>query len=136
MTIQIQAQINAHIGQTWEFYTNPKHIMNWNFASEDWECTQAENELISGGRFRYHMSAKDKSMSFDFTGQFTIIEKDRLITYKLDDDRQVQVHFTSENDATTVIVIFDPDSSHGESFQKAGWQSILNNFKKYVEATN
>ena len=137
MTIQIQVQINAHIGKTWEIYTNPADIRNWNFASEDWACNHAEIDLIPGGRFRYRMTAKDKSMAFDFTGHFTGIEKERLLTYKLDDDRQVQVHFASKSDSVTaVIVTFEPDNSLDEEFQKVGWQNILNNFKRYTEATN
>ncbi len=34
---------------------------------------------------------------------------------------------------TAVTITFDPENENPPEFQKAGWQSILNNFKKYTE---
>ena len=34
----------------------------------------------------------------------------------------------------TVRVTFDAETTHSEEQQRQGWQAILNNFKKYVEA--
>jgi hypothetical protein len=35
---------------------------------------------------------------------------------------------------TKVMIEFDPESENPIETQKNGWQSILNNFKKYVES--
>ncbi len=138
MTIEIQAKINnVPVEKIWEMYTNPKHIVNWNFASDGWECPHAENNLVTGGRFSYRMAAKDNSMEFDFEGKFTAIEQYTLLAYSLFDDRRVQVHFSLINDTSTkVTVTFDPDTNHDEEYQKMGWQSILNNFKEYAESNH
>ena len=135
MPIEIQANVSVPVDKVWDYYTNPEHIVYWNFASDDWECTRAKSNLVPGGRFIYHMAAKDKSMGFDFEGAFTVIEANKHLAYKLDDDRNVQVLFCPQNNSkTTVKITFDPDSAHDDEFQRLGWQSILNNFKKYAEA--
>ena len=51
--ITIQTAINAGIEKVWEFYTNPKHIIHWNLASEDWHSPRAENDLRNGSRFSW-----------------------------------------------------------------------------------
>jgi hypothetical protein len=42
------------------------------------------------------------------------------------------VNFTESSDGILVKVSFDPESIHPEEQQREGWQSILNNFAKYV----
>ena len=51
--ITIQTAINAGIEKVWEFYINPKHIIHWNLASEDWHSPRAENDLRNGSRFSW-----------------------------------------------------------------------------------
>ena len=36
--ISVKILINASIIKVWNFWTEPKHIMNWNNASEDWQA--------------------------------------------------------------------------------------------------
>ena len=43
--IIIQATILADIVKAWDCWTLPQHIVHWNFASEDWHCPGAENDL-------------------------------------------------------------------------------------------
>jgi hypothetical protein len=33
------------------------------------------------------------------------------------------------------VETFDAEGTHPVEFQQAGWQAIMNNFKKYVEAS-
>ena len=72
--INIQAVINAPKAIVWEYWTKPEHVKNWNFASPDWCCPNATNNLSVGGEFHYTMAAKDQSMSFDFWGTYQKIE--------------------------------------------------------------
>ena len=68
--IQVETQIQTSLEIVWDCFTNPKHIVHWNFASPDWHCPKATNDLIEGGEFHYTMAAKDGSFEFDFWGTF------------------------------------------------------------------
>jgi len=78
-TITVEILIKAPIEKVWEFWTKPEHIVNWAFASNDWEASHAENDLCVGGKFKTVMAAKDKSTSFDFTGVYTNVKENELI---------------------------------------------------------
>lgn len=134
MQITVQTKINSSIDQVWECWTNPKHVMHWNFASEDWCCPAATNDLTVGSEFHYTMAAKDNSMSFDFWGTYQEILKHQNIEIILGDGRKMNVIFESTNDGVTVTENFEPESENPVELQQAGWQLILDNFKKYVEA--
>jgi uncharacterized protein YndB with AHSA1/START domain len=139
--ITISTIINAPISKVWECFTTPAHIQGWNYASPDWECPRATNDLRVGGRFCYVMAAKDKSLEFNFSGIFTTVESEKCLEFTLsevdsepmDSDRRVRVTFESQGDNTVVTETFDPEDENPEALQKRGWQSILNNFKGYVE---
>lgn len=81
------------------------------------------------------MEAKDGSVGFDFEGTYDEVKHGELIAYSMSDGRKVRVTFTKKNDSETEVVeSFDPESENPEEMQRAGWQSILDNFKKYVES--
>lgn len=127
---------NKTIAEVWDFFTNPKHVTNWNFASDDWHCPKAENHLEVGKSFTYTMAAKNGEMSFDFSGRYTEIENYSKINYVLADDRKIFVTFKETENGIEVVEIFDPETENSEELQQAGWQMILDNFKKYTEANN
>lgn len=132
--ITIEAHIQKPITLVWESYTQPKHIVNWNFASDDWQCPRAENDLKVGGRYKARMEAKDGSFGFDFEATYIEIIPEKIIKYKLDDNREVEIHFTSLTNGTMVQTIFDAESENPIEMQKQGWQAILNNFKRHTES--
>jgi uncharacterized protein YndB with AHSA1/START domain len=135
-TITVETTISAPIGKVWEFWTKPEHIVNWAFASDDWEAPSAENDVRVGGKFRTVMAAKDKSTSFDFTGTYTAVKEQSLIEYDLDDGRHVRVQFHEIPDGVYITGSFEPENENPEDMQRSGWQAILDNFKKYVESNN
>jgi hypothetical protein len=47
--------------------------------------------------------------------------------------RNVSISFESIGETTKVTETFDPEHENPEEMQRAGWQAILENFKKYVE---
>ncbi|MGO4271700.1 polyketide cyclase, partial [Paenibacillus sp. TAF58] len=57
------------------------------------------------------------------------------IAYTLGDGRKVDIAFVDQGEATKVVEIFDPESTHPVEFQQAGWQAILDSFKQYTEAS-
>jgi uncharacterized protein YndB with AHSA1/START domain len=132
--ITVQARVLAPIEKVWNFWTDPKHIVHWNNASDDWHTPSAENDLRAGGRFLWRMEAKDGSFGFDFSGTYTKVEPQKHIEYTLDDGREVKISFVSEGYETTVTELFEAENENPAELQQAGWQAILDNFKKYVEA--
>ena len=133
--ITVQATINAQIEKVWKFWTDPEHIVNWNNASDDWHTPRAENDLRASGRFLSRMEARDGSSGFDFAGKYTTVEHYKQIEYVLDDGRNVQVIFIPRGNVTTVTEAFEAEQTNTEEMQEAGWQAILDNFKKYTEAS-
>jgi len=132
--ITIKSTVDASIDKVWKFFTEPKHIKQWNNASEDWHTTVAENDLRAGGRFLSRMEAKNGSFGFDFSGTYDEVKTNELITYTLDDERKVNIIFTSlENEKTEIVQSFEAEDENPVEMQQAGWQSILDNFKNYTE---
>ena len=133
MMITVETTVNAPISKVWEYWTKPKHIINWNFASNDWHCPRASNDLKSGGEFNWRMEAKDGSMGFDFTGIYDQINENELITYKMSDGRKVEIKFSTIDGEVKLSESFEAEGTNSDEMQRLGWQSILENFKKYVE---
>ncbi|MBN2611086.1 MAG: SRPBCC domain-containing protein [Bacteroidales bacterium] len=133
-TITVSVAINANVEKVWNLWTNPEHIVKWNFASDDWHTPRAENNLKTGGKFLSRMEARDGTAGFDFTGVYTRIVFMKLIEYSMDDGRKVKISFASKGKETTLTETFEAEQSHATELQRDGWQSILNNFKKYVES--
>ena len=133
MQITVQTKINSSIDQVWECWTLPKHVMHWNFASDDWCCPAATTDLQVGAEFHYTMAAKDDSFSFDFWGTYDQIVIQKLLAITLGDGRKLTITFEDTNNGILVTEQFDPESENPVELQQAGWQQILDNFKKYVE---
>jgi uncharacterized protein YndB with AHSA1/START domain len=131
--LTIETTIHAPVEKVWSLWTDPKHIINWSNASEEWHTTRAENDLREDGRFFSRMEAKDGSMGFDFTGVYHKVKQYTLIDYTIDDGREVRVSFVSKGKLTTVRETFEAEQENAIEMQRAGWQSILNSFKDYVE---
>jgi uncharacterized protein YndB with AHSA1/START domain len=131
--ITVEVTINKNVEKVWEFWNGPEHILKWNHASEDWHTVRAENELKVGGKFFYRMEAKDGSMGFDCEAKYTEVVEYKKLQYIGMGDRTVTIYFDSEGEKTHIKEIFDAENENPVELQKAGWQAILNNFKKYAE---
>lgn len=134
--ITVETRVKASLEKIWEYWTEPRHITGWYFASEDWCAPKAENDLRVGGTFKTRMEAKDGSAGFDLEGAYTLVEKKRRIEYVLagEDARKVCIEFVLEGEDYLVREIFEAEDINSLELQQAGWQAILDNFKKYVEA--
>jgi uncharacterized protein YndB with AHSA1/START domain len=131
--ITVAATINAPVEQVWSLWTDPRHIVHWNHASDDWHTTKSENDLRVGGKFLSHMEARDGSTGFDFEGEYTRVVLLKQIIYTLGDGRNVQISFSENGKETLVAETFEAEHTYTPELQKQGWQAILNNFKKYAE---
>ena len=131
--ITVSAIINAEKSKVWDSYTNPEHIVHWNFADPSWHCPKAENDMTVGGKYLARMEAKDGSFGFDFEAIYTNIDMGNAFSYGFG-DRFCDVSFKEADGKTEITVSFDPETEHPLEMQQAGWQAILNNFKSYVES--
>lgn len=132
--IQVTTFVQVTPEKAWACWTENSHVVKWNFASDDWHCPSAKNDLRQGGRFMYEMAAKDGSFSFPFEGTYTEIIPFEKIEYVMDDGRKVIVSFEKEGDGTQVTELFDPENENSHELQQQGWQAILNNYASHVHA--
>ena len=133
--ITVEKTINDTVEKVWDFWTNPEHITKWYQASDDWHAPYAENDLRINGKFKTKMAAKDRSAEFDFEGVYTNVILYKLIEYTLPDCRKVSISFSGANGKTLVTETFETENLNTHELQKGGWLAILDNFKKYVEAS-
>lgn len=131
--ITVQASIAADRQRVWDYYTTPAHITRWNFATEDWCCPSASNDMRVGGTYHARMESKDGSFGFDFEAIYDAVRDGESFTYTMIDGRRADVVFETSGKHTKVTVTFDPESQNPVDLQRDGWQAILNNFKEYVE---
>jgi len=134
MKITIETVVHADLEKTWKAWNTPADIMRWNAASDDWHTPRSSVDLRTGGKFSARMEARDGSMGFDFEGTYTNVIDKKLIEYSMDDGRTVSITFEAITGGVKVTETFDADNTHSAEMQRQGWQSILDNFKKYVEA--
>lgn len=130
--ITVSAIINAPLQKVWDSYTNPRHIVHWNFASTDWCCPWATNDLQVGGKYCARMEAKDESFGFEFEATYSEVVEFSKITYAAA-DREITTTFIIKENVTEVTTVFDAEIENPIEMQQQGWQAILNNFKNYVE---
>jgi uncharacterized protein YndB with AHSA1/START domain len=133
MKITVETRVNAAVDKVWQAYTTPSDIKQWNAASDDWHTTQSSVDLRVGGAFTSRMEAKDGSFSFDFAGTYTQVVPNELLAFSFG-DRAASVEFVPSAGGVTVRITFDAETENSVELQRGGWQAILDNFAKYVEA--
>ena len=133
MKISVDTTVAAPIERVWRAYTTPDDIKQWNAASDDWHTTAATVDLREGGDFSSRMEAKDGSAGFDFAGTYTKIIEGKRIEYRFG-DRTAQIDFEEGPNGVQVRVTFDAETTNSVEMQKQGWQAILDNFARHVEA--
>lgn len=131
--IRVEVLVKASLEEAWDAFVDPKAVRAWNFASPDWCCPKATNDLRLGGVFSYRMESRDGSMGFDFWGTYTEITPGQSLAYTLGDGRKVVLDFSQVEGKTKLVETFEPESENPEELQRTGWQAILNNYKEYAE---
>ena len=133
--IAIEAVVKRKRSDVWALWNEPEHIMSWNFASDDWCCPSAENDLRVGGRLLSRMEAKDGSFGFDFEAIYDEVDHEAKLAYTLTDGRRVETRFEDYGDVTRVSTVFEAEEENSPELQRMGWQAILDNFKHYAETS-
>lgn len=132
--IKVVTVVNASAKKVWEVWNEPSHITQWCQASEDWHAPHAENDLRVGGKFKTTMAAKDGSMRFDYEGAYTEVQQNKLIEYKINDGRRVEITFSEIDGKTKIEETFETETTHPADIQRDGWQAILESFRKHAES--
>lgn len=134
MKITVEKLVNADLAKVWTAWNTPADIRQWNAASEDWHTTESAVDLREGGSFSARMEAKDGSFGFDFAGVYTRVAPNEAIEFRMGDGRAVAVAFARQAGGVLVTETFDAETQNSPEMQRQGWQSILDNFARYVEA--
>lgn len=132
--IKLELIVDAPIQLVWDAFNNPIHVVNWNHAADSWHCPNAKADFKVGGNFVYEMAAKDGSLSFEFAGVYDEIIEHEKVSYTLGDGRSVEINFEKSDKGTKLTETFETEDTNTQEQQRAGWQAILNNFKKYTES--
>lgn len=136
MKITVETIVQSDLAAVWRAWNTPEDIMKWNAASDDWHTTISRVDLRPGGRFYARMEAKNGTVGFDFEGVYSNVIDKQLIEYAMSDGRTVSVSFEEVADGVRVTEVFDADNEYSPEMQQEGWQSILESFKRYVEAAS
>ena len=127
--ITVEVTVNASVEKVWQYWTEPKHIKQWYYASDEWHTPHAENDLRLDGKFLSRMEAKDGSFGFDFEGIYTEIKPFENIKYVIVDGREVEIIFIRNGDTIKISEIFDPENENPIELQKGGLPLLFSYLK-------
>lgn len=131
-SITVETTVPVSPELAWAYWTEPKHIVEWNQASADWHTPRAENDLRVGGKFSSRMESRDGKYGFDFGGVYDAVEPYHTLNSTLGDERKVFVTFEPVASGTRIIETFEAESENTVELQRQGWQAILDSFCSYV----
>ncbi len=131
--LEARVQIQSSVEKVWDCFVNPEHVVNWNFAGDDWHCPKSIADVRTGGNFVHTMAARDGSFSFDFGGDYTEVVPNATLRIVLGDGRKMEVDFIDNfNGTIEVIERFEPENQNPHEMQQMGWQMILDRFAAYA----
>jgi hypothetical protein len=58
----------------------------------------------------------------------------KAIGYRMSDGREATVEFVERSGGVLIKVTFDAEDENPSDLQRQGWQAILDNFGRHVEA--
>ena len=157
--ITVTTNINATPEQCYRAYLNLEDNKRWNTAGFGWSVGFVNIDPRVGGRWEAQYMNSDGVNNFVFGGTYTEIVPFEKISYVMNEsiadiketDRRGEVLFQEnpvvtektprqsatatphEGNSTKVTIIFDAEEQNSLEQQQFGWQSILNNFKTFVE---
>lgn len=82
------------------------------------------------------MEAKDGSFGFDLEAIYDEVSDLEVLSYIMTDGRRVKTVFEPQSRSTKVTTTFDAEQENPVEVQREGWQAILDNFSRYVQAYN
>jgi uncharacterized protein YndB with AHSA1/START domain len=132
--ITVETAVKAPLDVVWSAWSDPEEIKRWNTPTDEWHTTRSTVDLRDGGRFCSRMETKSGSAGFDFEGTYTRVVPQKSIDFRMDDGRTVSVEFIERPEDVVVKQTFDAETVSTLAIQRMGWQAILDNFGRHVEA--
>lgn len=131
--IQLENTVAAPRERVFDAFVTPDDLLQWHRASEDWTTPHAETDPKVGGRFNIGFGDPTGEHSFDFTGEYTEVDRPNRLAYNIDDGRKVTVDFADAGDGTTNVVWeFEPENTFPKDMQREGWNAQLTNLVNYL----
>jgi uncharacterized protein YndB with AHSA1/START domain len=131
--IKVEVTVDAPLEKAWEYWISPDHITRWYAASDDWHTPRATNDVKVGGGFNFRMEARTGSAGFDFQGSYTFVSPREHLHSLLGDGRHLDIRFLPAENRVRIAEEFETETTYSVEHQRAGWQAILDSFKRYVE---
>ena len=132
-TVTITRVLKAPIALVWEAMTEPKHLVHWYHADEDWTTPFAEMDMKVGGKIRIGFGSPDGKNDFVFTGTFTEVTPPKFMAYAIDDGRAVTTRLTELGPKQTKLeVTFALETTFSEEQQRDGWTKMYVHLDQYL----
>jgi len=130
-TLSLSRVFDAPRELVWQAYTDPAHIVKWQFA-KDWEAPFAETDVRPGGKFRIGMRPADHSEEgFVFEGTYREVVKPERIVQVIGDGRITTATFENVDGRKTKLTV-TVEMAMDEAQERAGWSQIMDNLAKHV----
>ena len=132
-TITITRVLNAPRALVWETLVEPKHLVHWFHASDDWTTPYAKTDPKVGGTFDIGFAGPDGKLAFAFEGSFTEVTPPSRLAYVIADGRPVTITLTEEGkNRTHLELILTLETENSEEQQRKGWTEMVDNLEKYL----
>ena len=124
--------VERPIEEVWEHWINPESIEQWNIPFEGWHCPSVINDFREGGGFDFRMEERANHEGFDYRGLYHRIIP---LTYieSSSEGRSCIVEFQAIDSNTIIRETFEPDTVTPLDIQQKFTDTVLLNFKKFVE---
>jgi uncharacterized protein YndB with AHSA1/START domain len=131
--VTVEVLVQTTLIHAWEVFHKPEHIKHWYFADPSWHVRDVGVSLEVNQQFHIYMEAKDQSFGFDFSGTYQVIKPFKYVLSILEDGRTLEVNFKETEEGIVVTETFEIEDQNNIELQRAGWQSILNQYKVYIQ---
>jgi uncharacterized protein YndB with AHSA1/START domain len=136
-TITINRVIDAPRSLVFEAMIDPKHLVHWFHASDDWSTPYAKTDPKKGGKFDIGFAGPDGKLAFAFEGEFTEVTPPSKLTYVIGDGRPVIITLgEAGKNKTNLEVILALENTNPEAQQREGWTEMFINLGKYLATLN
>lgn len=131
--ITFEQTISGTPERVFDAFVTPADLLHWHRASEDWTTPHAETDPRVGGRFNIGFGDPTGEHSFDFTGEYTEVDRPNRLAFTIDDGRRSIIEFADAGNGKTLVTwSFEPENVFPAEMQRDGWAAQLANLEKYL----
>ena len=132
-TIVIERTIDAPRELVFEAWTDPKHLVHWFHADEDWTTPYANVDVRPSGKFSIGFKSPDGKSDFDFAGHYDEVHPPESLVFTIGDGRPVVLMLTAiDKKRTHLRLEFAMEPTHSEEQQRHGWTLMVVHLGEYL----